>query len=255
MKSKLKYVYLLTLLAFACWPSSAQNKGRTYFMDELKIKSSNSRIEQNKYGQAILVSEYRGENVKLQSRMDMDRTYLGTPYFNDQWFKGNMSFRGGNDVTGVMAYNVVNNILYYSLNENVEAVEVQPDKFTLANTTFQKFDHLYNGTGDFYYELLYDGEPKLLKQHLGKFVPASNSEGGSYGANPDGEYEGSFTKTAKYYFVVQKQMILVRNKSKFFKALEPYTKQAKDICIKDELDLRVESDIIALVKSLGNSHL
>jgi hypothetical protein len=247
MKIFLKF----SLLFFASTLGTlGQNKQKLYFMDQLKIQSSDSRIEKNKDGIAILISEYRGENVKLQSRMDMTRTYLGTPYFGDQWFMGHMSFTVGKDVSGVMAYNMVNSTLYYSLNENVQAVEVKPNIFTLNGVTFQTLDSEFKGTAGHYYEILSNGEPKLLKQHIGKYIQLNATDGSTYGSNSQDDYEGSFEKIAKYYLVIQKELVLVSNKKRFYKSMGPYAKKGKTISDEKHLDMRKEEDILKLVSSL-----
>jgi hypothetical protein len=230
-----------------------QNIPRQYFIDQLKIQSSESRIEKNKDGNTILISEFRGENVKLQSRMDMTRTYLGTPYFGDQWYMGSMYFKGGKEVNGVMAYNLVNNTLYYSLNENVQAIEVNPDKFTLGEVTFQSFDNQFIGTANFYYEAISDGEPKLLKQYIDTFVQLNSNDGSSYGSNPQGDYEGEFVKSSKYYIVIQKKLVLVTKKRSFIKSLGPYQKKAKVFVDHNHLNLKKEEDIINLIQHLDQS--
>ena len=222
-------------------------------MDQLKIQSADSRIDKNKEGKAILISDYRAENVKLQSRMDMTRTYLGTPYFGDQWFIGHMSFTDGKDVSGVMAYNLVNHTLYYSLNENVQAVEVKPNIFTIGGVTFQNLDSDFKGTAGHYYETLSNGEPKLLKQYIGKYVQLNATDESTYGSNPLGDYEGSFEKLAKYYLVIQKELILVSNKKRFYKSIGPYAKKGKTFADERHLDMRNEEDNMRLIKHIENN--
>ena len=82
-------------------------------------------------------------------------------------------------------------------------------------------------------------------------MPLNTSNGNSYGANPQGDYEGSFEKLAKYYVVIQKQLILVSNKNRFYKALGPFVKKAKTISESLDLDLRKEAAILKLVSSLN----
>lgn len=228
----------------------ASSMAQKFFTVDQKIKSSDSRIEKNKDGQTILISEFSGQYANSANRIRAERKYLGTPFFEDQWFMGSMYVTENNKVSGVMAYNLVTKIVYYAANEADEATEVKPNKFSLGEIIFQKLKDVYNGAGDDYYEILSDGEPKLLKEHIGHYSPTYNGVRGTYGSSQQDQYEGTFEKRANYYIVIQKQLLLINNKKGFFKSLGPYAEKAIDFVDQENLNLRNEEDILKLISRL-----
>jgi len=245
--------YLFIITSSFLVSISHDSYAQKFFTVEQKQKSSGSSIEFNEKGEAILISEFNGVHANSNVHFNTILTYLGTPFYGDQWFEGSMITEEGEKKQGIMAFDVVNNIFYYSENDGEEALEVQPIKFMLGEHTFERLNEKFGGASNGYYEIVSSGEPKLLLQLTGRYVQTSNGVKGSYGANLLGEYEGSFVKNAKYYFVIQRQLILISNKSSFYKGLGPYTAKAIEINKKNKLNLNYEEDILTLLNHLEHN--
>ncbi len=220
-------------------------------MNEQKIHSAIDEITVNAKGDTVLVSRFDQNNVRLQVNNSLYRTYLGTPFFQNGWYSGTLTYQGSDPVKGTLAYNLVNGQVYYSHNPQAEAIVAHPKEFELKGVKFVNFEGEYNLAGKEYYQILYDGEPRLIKEYKGRMLKNNTENSDGYSFQKPEDYAGVFQKFNKYYFVVQKQLVLVSSKGKFLSGLGPYAQAAKAFVHTEKLDLKKESDIIKLAQHLS----
>lgn len=234
------------LIVFVSFQSLGQNEYMAYFMDKFSIQASNSKIEIRGLD-TVLVSEYTNPNVKLQTRNDIGKVYKGTPFFNNAWFNGTIMMEGGGVSKGYMAFNLINNSLFFSVGADKEAIEIKPLQFTINGNTFRKYRNQYVAAGDLYYQKLLDGETELFKNIKCKYIPAVEGEKNGYEQTGDG-FEGYFVKETTYYINYHDKMQRVGKKFKIFDENE---KKAKAFADKYDLSLQNPSDLIRIVKHIN----
>ncbi len=245
-------ILLVTVSFYATAQVGIADRGqRTFNLNEQKIHSNSDVIKVNSKGDTVLVSSFQSNNLNQQVRTEIEKINLGTPFFKNGWYKGNLTFQGSEPVTGTMAYNLVDGKPYFSISPNTPAVATNPKTFEIEGTRFYNFGNEYLNASDSYYEVVNDGEPVLLKEHLARYVKHSVDQQNGYDVSRPEEYAGEFQKFNKYYFVIQKNMVLVKNNRAFFKDLGPYASKAKEISSAKKLDLRKESDIRILAENLA----
>ncbi len=248
----------LALILIGIFVSSslrAQNLTPAYFVDRLNMESATSRIDTNDFGEVILVSEFKTNNVKVNSNMEFERYYLGTPFFENGWYKGKVILEGGEPVEGVMAYDLVRNVVYYSKNATTNAIELRPMDFTIGTTQFSKFEGEYSGAGNYYYETLVASSPMLLKQYVAKYSQSKSEVDNGYGSTSTDKYEGEYVKEIKYYVALDGRLNLVKNKKAFFRSLGPYSEEATAYVRREKLKIGDEEDTIKLITYLGTLSL
>ena len=247
----MRKILLLLLLLEPLSNAYSQNNPTAYFIDQLNMVSTSSRIDTNAYGEVITVSEFKQNNVKLNAGMEMERYFLGTPFFMNGWYKGKVALEGSEPVSGLMAYDLNKNKLYYSKNQNSQAVELQPNDFTINGVQFSKFEGEYSGAGNYYYETLIMENPMLLKQYDCNYTQTKTQADHGYGSGSSSKYEGEFVQTVKYYFALDKRMNLVKNKKSFFRSMGEYSEDSFAYSKKEKLNLKKEEDIIKLGRYLA----
>lgn len=248
---RLGFIFFGFFLVLSPLLVQSQTRETSYFLNQLSTASTGSEVRVNDKGDTILVSTYGGANVQLNTQMRMEVKYLGTPYYRNLWFKGQARLKGGEPSKGVLAFNVVKGVVYFaSQGSNLPAIEVKPERFALDGLVFYNFEDVYEGASTFYYNILVNSEPKLLKQYSGRYVQTKGDVEDAYGDSSTQEYEGKFLKEEAYYFVIQNQLVLVNRKKSFIKSLGPYEQKAKKIVQQEKLNLKKQSDIIKLAEML-----
>lgn len=245
MATKLFYFAALFVVSFKT--VLAQNTTTSYFMDKLSVQASDSKIE-IRGKDTVLVSEYKNPNIKLQSRNDFTKEYLGTPFYKNGWFKGTIVMETGGVSKGYMAYNILSNSLFFAIGENKEAVEIRPLEFTIAGQTFRKFRNQFVAAGELYYQKLVEGQTELFMNLKCKYVPAVEGEKNGYEQTGDG-YEGYFEKEANYFINYHNKMQRVGRKFKVFGENE---QKAKEFADKNNLSLQNASDLVKIVRHINN---
>jgi hypothetical protein len=231
--------------------SQSQTQSTGYFLNEVGMSASGSTIEVTQEGDTILVSDYSGQNLSLNTISSLVKKYKGTPYYRNKWFQGTATMKGFEPSPGLIGFNVVKSVIYYSPNKNIEAVEMMPKTFTLDGLVFTNFDDDFAGANNYYYNKVVDGEPMLLKQHSGRYTATQDDVDAAYGNSSTTEYVGKFEKFETYYFVVQKTLIKVSNKKSFIRSMGPYESRVKELISKNNLDLKDTKDIVKLAELLN----
>ncbi|UBM59943.1 hypothetical protein LAG90_04680 [Marinilongibacter aquaticus] len=250
MKSK---IYLTASAFFLLFSLIAKAQNTNYFQPRISTESNYSRIDTNAQGQVVLISGYKSSNVRMNSINEFEKKYLGTPFFKNGWYTGSFILSGGKSVEGLMAYDLVKNQVYYSQNTNSNAQTFRPDDFTINDTHFTKLKGEYSRAGDFYYEILADGNYLLLKQYTCDYKPTKTDVDNGYGSNANREFEGEYKKEEKLYLTYEGQLILVKNKKKFYRSLGELYSKAYGFSKEKKLNISKEDDAIALVEHLNKN--
>ena len=149
----------------------------------------------------------------------------GTPYFSDEWMKGNVVINGDNQFSGVyLRLDLYNNEVHYRDPKGNELVAITPmQKLILFDSSSQLVFNFINGkyinANDHvkgWYQLLAEGKASVFKQikkHMGESKP--------YGS---ATIERSVRTTFQYYALYNGNFILVKK----FKEIPEVLRDKKD---------------------------
>lgn len=182
------------------------NNKYDYFLRKMQIAgSSDSKIVVNKKnGDTTFQAYYNSRDVVNNTQQEFTKTYKGTPFFKNGWYKGKISTESGKDMQFLMAFNVQKNELYIVEDINKDAIAIKPEAFTIMGHHFSKFENAY-------YEVVHISKNTLLKEHS-CILHSSNTEKTGYEAS--GEYEGEFVKSSKFFILKDESVVqLPRGKS------------------------------------------
>src|SRR4029079_11143848 len=135
----------------------------------------------------------------------------GTPYFNDQWMKGNVVLTTGSEFAGVyLKLDLYNNVVHYRDPKGNELIAATPiQKLILfdssSQTVFTFINGAYINTNDHvkgWYQLLADGKASMLKQ-----IRKRMSEEKPYGS---ATIERSVRTSFQYYALYGGDLIQVK---------------------------------------------
>lgn len=241
-------IVLTALMSITAYGQSSS--GRSYFLNTVSTASTGSEIRISEKGDTILVSQYAGTNAQVNTQQRLERKYLGTPYYRNLWFKGQTQIQGGIPSNGIIAFNVIKNLVHFAPDDETMAIDLKPDRFVIDGQEFYLLEDKYEGASKYYYNYVVKGEPTLLRQHHGLFVITRDRVSDGYGNANTNEYEGKFQKEEDYYFVIQNQLVLVNRKRSFLKSLGPYEQRARKIIQRENLNLKKPRDIITLAQML-----
>lgn len=197
MKLYLTFV-LLFLFSSKIFGQITNNK-YDYFLRKMQIAgSSDSRIVVNKNnGDTTFQAYYNSRDVVNNTQQEFIKTYKGTPFFKNGWYKGKISTESGKDMEFLMAFNMQKNELYIVEDINKDAITIKPEAFTIMGHHFSKFENAY-------YEIIHISKNSLLKEYS-CVLHSSNTEKTGYESS--GEYEGEFVKSSKFFILKDESVV------------------------------------------------
>jgi hypothetical protein len=231
--------------------STAQSQNSSFFLNEINLKSSSSQIEVTPKGDTIMVANFEGNDLLSQSTRGGTKKYIGTPFYGNRWYPGTASMYSDDKSKGMMAFNVVKNVIYYSPDNETDPIEIAPQQFILNGQEFKKMNLEVPKAGDYYYHILVDGEVRLVRQYTGKYVPLIEKEEKAYTNTKENEYEGKFVKETTDYFVLGSELILIEKKNKLIKNLGSVGQKAEIIIDTEKINLKKTADLIKLTQALN----
>lgn len=217
------------------------NNKYDYFLRNAKVAdNSDSRIEVNPTsGDTTFRAFYTIRDVVNNTNQDFSKTYKGTPFFKNGWYKGSFNTESGKKMEFVMAFNVQKNELYIVENANKEAIAIRPDAFTIMGHHFSKFEKAY-------YEVIYIGKNTLLKEYACNLHTNDNDLKTGYESS--GQYDGEFTKSSKLLLLKDEQVIQLP-KGKNIYALFGSKKALVEAYVKtNNINLKSENGIVSTLK-------
>ncbi|KPM47455.1 hypothetical protein [Jiulongibacter sediminis] len=240
--------YFLCLLCFFLpeFSAFAQKAANHYIQDRVNLPSNNFKIDTNAYGDTISIADFVNLNTNQLDRKNISKKYLGTPLFFNGWHKGTLFFKNSAPVSGTLAYNLLNDKVYFSQGPVQPALEIKPNAFEINGHLFERFDDQFKKAGKYYYQRLVINEKTYYKRSV-KYLITDFKHPEIIDTSEAESYQGSFISQNKYYLVNNERF---RQIDPGLKAFGPFTKKVMDIIRENKLDLRKESDLLTLLKYL-----
>lgn len=237
---KLSLTFILLLLFSNQIFGQITNNKYDYFLRKMQVAgSSDSKIVVNKNtGDTTFQAYYSSRDVVNNTQQEFTKTYKGTPFFKNGWYKGKISTESGKDMQFLMAFNVQKNELYIVEDINKDAIAIKPEAFTIMGHHFSKFENAY-------YEVVHISKNTLLKEYS-CVLHSSNTEKTGYEAS--GEYEGEFVKSSKFFILKDESVIqLPRGKNilNLFGDKKPLVEQYVKA---NNINLKTENGLVSTFK-------
>lgn len=196
---KLSLTFILLFLFSSKIFGQITNNKYDYFLRKMQIAgSSDSRIVVNKNnGDTTFQAYYNSRDVVNNTQQEFTKTYKGTPFFKNGWYKGKISTESGKDMEFLMAFNMQKNELYIVEDINKDAIIIKPEAFTIMGHHFSKFENAY-------YEIIHISKNSLLKEYS-CVLHSNNTEKTGYESS--GEYEGEFVKSSKFFILKDESVV------------------------------------------------
>ena len=244
MKRGLVLIWLFTCSVFL---GVSQTPQRVFVVDKLTSASTDSRIEVLPNKDTVLISKFVYQDPKTFSRQYIEKTYLGTPFLKNKWDRGILYFKDGSTVNGLLAYNLVNNLVYYSIGEVKDAIEAKPSGFTIGGVTFMKLDKGFENAFSGYFETIFvDTRLSLYKQYSCIYRPKIT--GDRLGYEPEGGvYEGAFDKSFSFFLGQNNNLAELKSNANIYRQFGEYRKAAEFYVKQNNLNLKKEQDLIQLI--------
>lgn len=245
MKSLL-FIIVIIVTNFGQIYAQERAPQHTYAILNATSAAVDSRIEVATNGDTVLISKYVVQNTSNNTRQFFEKTYKGTPFFKNTWAQGDIYFADGSIVKGTLAYNLTNNIIYYSLGKISEAVEAKPEGFTIKDITFRKIDEKYENPISGYVETIFgSAKVDLFRQYNCIYHPKITGERTGYESN-NGDYEGEFHKSSKLYLGYNKNLLELKTNNGIYKQFGEYQKAIEKFGKENKLNPKKEEDVIKL---------
>ncbi|NBB19041.1 hypothetical protein GVN20_06710 [Runella sp. CRIBMP] len=237
-----KTLYFASLFFLCFWAKAQENKPYNYIVPESKIADSDHTIEVNKKGDTVFIAHYKGQDLINRSNQDFVRTYKGTPFFKNGWYRGKVQTGTGMEWEFVMAYNIQKEEVYLSNNPNMEATVMRPVSFTMAGHTFRQYKNQY-------YEVIYEGGSQIWKEYGCTLVFSKSGQRTGYEAEGGvNEYDGEFVKTVKYYLKEGDKLREIPSKNRLFKLFGAKSNDVKNYAKTKGLNLSKETNLVSLFR-------
>jgi hypothetical protein len=245
------YFLFAYFLLFSSQIYAQSNNKYDYFLRKIQIPgSSDTKIIVNKNGDTTLQAYYNSRDVVNNTHQEFTKTYKGTPYFKNGWYKGKINTESGKNMEFLMAFNIEKNELYVVKDPNKDAIVIKPESFTIAGHHFSQFNKAY-------FEVIYISKNTILKEHSCNLSVNGSVEKTGYEVSGGvGEYEGQFVKSSKYFILKQDEVVQLP-KSKNLLHLFGDKKDVVENYIKiNKVNLKSDNGIVSVFKyydSLENS--
>jgi hypothetical protein len=238
MQPSLTFI-LLFLFSSQIFGQITNNK-YDYFLRKIQIAgSSDSKIVVNKNnGDTTFQAYYNSKDVINNTQQEFTKTYKGTPFFKNGWFKGEISTQSGKDMEFLMAFNMQKNELYIVEDVKKDAVAIKPETFTILGHHFSKFENAY-------YEVVYISKNTLLKEYS-CVLHSNNTEKTGY--DPSSEYEGEFVKSSKYFILKDESLVQLPRAKNFFNLFGDKKLLVEQYAKINNINLKSENGIVSTFK-------
>lgn len=238
MKLSLTFI-LLFLFSDQIFGQITNNK-YDYFLRKMQIAgSSDSRIVVNKNnGDTTFQAYYNSRDVVNNTQQEFTKTYKGTPFFKNGWYKGKISTESGKDMEFLMAFNMQKNELYIVEDVKKDAITIKPEAFTILGHHFSKFENAY-------YEIIHISKNTLLKEYS-CVLHSSNTEKTGYEAS--GEYEGEFVKSSKFFIMKEESVIQLPRGKNFLNLFGDKKPLVEQYVKANNINLKTENGLVSTFK-------
>ena len=238
MKFSLTFTILL-LFSNQIFGQITNNK-YDYFFRKIQIAgSSDSKIGVNKNnGDTTFQAYYNSRDVVNNTEQEFTKTYKGTPFFMNGWYKGKISTESGKDMEFLMAFNMQKNELYIVEDIKNDAITLKPAAFTIMGHHFSKFENAY-------YEIIHISKNTLLKEYA-CVLHSSNTEKTGYDSS--GEYEGEFVKSSKFFILKDESVVKLPRGKNFFNLFRDKKLLVEQYSKANNINLKTENGLVSTFK-------
>jgi hypothetical protein len=225
-------------------PLFGQRDGEySYFTRSQRVEGGNdTKIEVNKKGDTTLVAYYASNDAITNSHREFIKTYKGTPFFMNGWYKGNVRANGLKDSEFLMAFNVEKRVLHIVTDASKDAISIKPDEFTIKGHTFNRFENRF-------FETIYDKKSIVLKENLCVMSPTNVFEKSSYDIdNAGGGFEGEFVKSYNYFWLKDNELRLITKGKKIANLFDSNKSLVQEFILKNKINPKTEAGILEIFK-------
>jgi tetratricopeptide (TPR) repeat protein len=239
---------ILTILLVFLQIGFSQETTRHHSYNVLKSNTPalESKIEVATNGDTVLISKYVYQNPSNYSRQYFEKTYKGTPFFKNKWAPGTIYFEDGSVVNGTLAYNLTNNLVYYSLGNISDAMEAKPIGFTIDDNTFSKLNEKYENAYSGYFQMIFGGvKVDLFRQYSCIYRAQITGDRTGY-EKEGGIYEGTYDKLSKLFLGWNNNIFELKSNNGIYKQFGDYKAAMEKFGKENKVNLKKEEDIIKL---------
>ena len=239
------YVAFISFLLFSVEIfGQISNNKYDYFLRKIQVAdNTDSKIVINKNnGDTTFQAYYNSRDVVNNTHQEFTKTYKGTPFFKNGWYKGTISTETGKDMEFLMAFNEQKNELYVVEDPNKDAITLKPEAFTIAGHHFSQFNKAY-------FEVIYIGKYPILKEHSCTLNSNSTVEKTGYEVSGGvGEYEGEFLKSSKYFTLKQDEVVQLPKGKQLFNIFGNKKPLIEEYAKINKINLKSENGIVSIFK-------
>ncbi len=232
-------ITLLILFSDQIFGQITNNK-YDYFLRKIQIAgSSDSKIVVNKNnGDTTFQAYYNSRDVVNNTHQEFTKTYKGTPFFKNGWYKGKISTESGKEMEFFLAFNIQKNELHIVEDVKKDAIAIKPESFTILGHHFSKFENAY-------YEIIHISKNTLLKEYA-CVLHSSNTEKTGYDSS--GEYEGEFVKSSKFFILKDESVVKLPRGKSFFNLFGDKKNLVEQYARANNINLKTENGLVSAFK-------
>jgi len=216
------------------------NNKYDYFLRKIQIAgSSDSKIVVNKNnGDTTFQAYYNSRDVVNNTHQEFTKTYKGTPFFKNGWYKGKISTESGKEMEFFLAFNIQKNEIYIVEDVKKDAIAIKPESFTILGHHFSKFENAY-------YEIIHISKNTLLKEYA-CVLHSSNTEKTGYDSS--GEYEGEFVKSSKFFILKDESVVKLPRGKSFFNLFGDKKNLVEQYARANNINFKTENGLVSAFK-------
>ena len=216
------------------------NNKYDYFLRKIQIAgSSDSKIVVNKNnGDTTFQAYYNSRDVVNNTHQEFTKTYKGTPFFKNGWYKGKISTESGKEMEFLLAFNIQKNEIYIVEDVKKDAIAIKPESFTILGHHFSKFENAY-------YEIIHISKNTLLKEYA-CVLHSSNTEKTGYDSSC--EYEGEFVKSSKFFILKDESVVKLPRGKSFFNLFGDKKNLVEQYARANNINLKTENGLVSAFK-------
>lgn len=193
------------------------------------------------YAQMFILHDVNGRPI----RKGIYENVIGSPYFSDEWSKGDITLANGNTYEGVMIkFDLIENVLLFQ-NKEGEPMELVHPVHTFSikggQVVFRNgFPPVDNFSSNAFFQVLIDDDVKLLKK-TDKVIREEKAYGTA-------TITKKIIENTNYYVVNGNQITKVKNFKTLSGVLPGKEEVLKNYIDEKRLSLKNEKDLIIVVK-------
>lgn len=235
------YTFFIAALMLSSELFGQKTNTYDYFLRNVQMVGSNeSKIVIDKEtGDTTFQAFYNSRDVVNNTHQEMVKTYKGTPFFKNGWYKGTISTENSKNLEFLMAFNVQKNELYVVKDPNQDAITIKPESFTIAGHHFSQFEKTY-------FEVIYISKNTLLKEYSCNLN--ANGMTQKTGYEVSGGYEGEFMKTSKYFILKNDEVVQLPKGKQMLKVFDNKKIEVEKFVKENDINLKSENGIVSVFK-------